>query len=83
MNSSFISLVRRDQSQGQLNGPVAVIIDSNNKLIVSDRDNHRTQIFNENGGWLLNIDGKGSGNHSSKYPWSLALDPQGNFHVSA
>ena len=27
--------------QGQFNWPVAVIIDSNNKLIVSDRNSHR------------------------------------------
>ena len=36
-----------------------------------------------NGGWLLTIDGKGSGNHSFQYPWGLALDPQGNIHVAA
>eukprot|EP00731_Ephydatia_muelleri_P034583 Em0066g21a len=68
--------------QGQLNCPVVVIIDSNNKLIVSDSGNHRIHIFNENGGWLLTIDGKGSGNHSFS-PWGLALDPQGNIHVAA
>ena len=62
---------------------MAVIIDSNNKLIVSDFNNHRIQIFNENGGWLLTIDGKDSGNHSFQYPWGLALDPQGNIHVAA
>ena len=69
--------------QGQFNRPLAVIIDSNNKLIVSDYKNHRIQIFNENGGWLLTIDGKCSGNHSFKSPWGLALDPQGNIHVAA
>ena len=68
--------------QGQFNGPRAVIIDSNNKLIVSDCDNHRIQIFNENGGWSLTIDGKGSGDHSFQCPWGLALDPQGNIHVA-
>eukprot|EP00731_Ephydatia_muelleri_P034039 Em0045g24a len=69
--------------QGQFNRPLAVIIDSNNKLIVSDHYNHRIQIFNENGGWLLTIDGNGTGNHSFQYPWGLALDPQGNIHVAA
>ena len=68
---------------GQFNCPVAVIIDSNNKLIVSDHNNHRILIFNEDGGWLLTIDGKGSGNRSFEYPWGLALDPQGNIHVAA
>eukprot|EP00731_Ephydatia_muelleri_P008167 Em0004g505a len=45
---------------GQFVRPLAVIIDSNNKLIVSD-----------------------SGNHCFEYPWGLALDPQGNIHVTA
>ena len=62
---------------------MADIIDSNNKLIVSDYNNHRMQIFNENGGWLLTIDGKGSANHSFQSPYDLALDPQGNIHVEA
>ena len=62
---------------------MGVIIDSNNKLIVSDYNNHRIQIFNENGGWLLTIDGHGLGNHSFQHPWGLALDPQGNIHVAA
>ena len=66
--------------QGEFHWPTGVIIDSNNKLIVSD---DRIQIFNENGGWLLTIDGKGSGNYDFKYPCGLALDPQGNIHVAA
>eukprot|EP00731_Ephydatia_muelleri_P034572 Em0066g10a len=74
---------QQGSGQGQFNFLVAVIIDSNNKLIVSDQSNHRIQIFNENGGWLLTVDGKGSGNHSFLYPWGLALDPQGNIHVAA
>ena len=44
--------------------------------------NHRIQIFNENGGWLLAIDGNGSGSHSVQSSWGLALDPQGNIHVA-
>ena len=74
---------QQGSGQGQFNFLVAVIIDSNNKLIVSDYNNHTIQIFNENGGWLLTIDGNGSGNHSFKSPWGLALDPQGNIHVAA
>eukprot|EP00731_Ephydatia_muelleri_P033413 Em0029g19a len=73
---------QQGSDQGQFKMPLAVIIDSNNKLIVSDYNNHRIQSFNENGGWLLTIDGKCSGNHSFKSPWGLALDPQGNIHVA-
>eukprot|EP00731_Ephydatia_muelleri_P034563 Em0066g1a len=74
---------QQGSGQGRFNCPVAVIIDSNNKLIVSDYSNHRIQIFNENGNWLSTIDGKGSDNHSFQYPWGLALDLQGNIHVAA
>ena len=54
---------QKASGQEQFNGPVAVTIDFNNKLIVSDCHNHRIQIFNENGGWLLTMDGKDSCNH--------------------
>ena len=74
---------QQGSDQGQFNSPMAVIIDSNNKLIVSDHYNYRIQIFNENGGWLLTIDGNGSGNHNFQSPFGLALDPQGNIHVAA
>ena len=74
---------KEGSGQGQFIRPLAVIIDSNKKLIVSDCDNRRIQIFNENGGWLLTIDVKGSGNHSFQSPWGLALEPQGNIHVAA
>ena len=38
--------------------------------------------YNEEGGWLLTIDGKGTGNSRFMYPEGLALDPQGNIHVA-
>ena len=65
---------QKGSSQVQLYCPRAVIVDSNNRLIVSDCGNHRIQIFNEGGGWLLTIYGDGKG--------TLALDPQGNIHAA-
>ena len=66
---------QQGSGQGQFNGPWGVIIDSNNKMIVSDYNNHRIQIFNENGGWLLTIDGKGSAiivfSLHGVLPWTL------------
>eukprot|EP00731_Ephydatia_muelleri_P008240 Em0004g578a len=83
-SGKFLHMFRQKGSgQGQFKRPLAVIVDSDNKLIVSDSDNQRIQIFSENGGWLLTIDGKGSCNHSFDSPWGLALDPQGNIHVAA
>ena len=72
---------QKGSGQGQFVEPQAVIVDSNNRWIVSDYGNNRIQIFNEDGGWLLTIDGKGTGNSSFRYPKGLALDPQGNINV--
>ena len=69
--------------QGKFNHPSGLIVDSNNKLIVSDCNNHRIQIFNENCCWLLSIEGYGTGINSFRFPYGLALDPQGNIHVAA
>ena len=38
------------------NWPDAVIVDSKNKLIISDRMSHVIHIYNRKGGWLLTID---------------------------
>ena len=69
--------------QGQFNCPSGVLVDSNiNRLIVSDCENHRIQILNEDGGWLLTISDNCSGNHTFRSPKGLALDPQGNIHIA-
>ena len=72
---------QKGSGQGEFDDLKAVIVDSNNRLIVSDYCNQGVQIFNEEGGWLLTIDGKGTGNSSFMWPRCLALDPQGNIHV--
>ena len=69
--------------RGQFNGPIAVVMDSNDRLIVSDWGNHRIQFLMTNGDWLSTIDGNGIGDHCFIHPWGLALDPQGNIHVAA
>ena len=66
---------QKGSGQGQFDGPLAVIVDSNNRLIVSDHRNHRIQIFNEDGSWLLTIDGKVSGNHCFFMPTGSCLRP--------
>ena len=77
----FHKFGQKGSGEGEFHHPRAVILNSNNRLIVSDFGNHRIQIFNEDGGWFFTIDGKGTGNSSFIYPWALALDSQGNIHV--
>ena len=72
---------QKGSGQGEFDDPKTVIVDSINRVIVSDYGNNRIQIFNEDGGWLLTIDGKGTDESSFECPSGLALDPQGNIHV--
>ena len=71
---------QQGSGEGQFDGPSAVIVDSNNRLIVADTDNHRIQILNDYGGWIwtINLD---IDDEMINYPLNLALDPQGNIHV--
>ena len=67
--------------RGEFDCPAAIIVDSNNRLIVPDCGNHRIQIFNQDGAWILTIDGKGTGKQSFGFIQDIALDPLGNIHV--
>ena len=69
--------------QGQFNGPLLVIDDHRDRMIVADTHNHRVVILDQNGTWLLTINGNVSGSHGFQSPYGLALDPQGNIHVAA
>ena len=69
--------------QGQFIFPHGVAVDSMNRVIVSDRDNNRVQVFSQDGDRLWTIDGTGSGDNCFQGPWGLSLDPQGNIHVAA
>ena len=69
--------------QGQFSGPTSVIVDHRDRLIVSDWRNHRVVMLDQNGSWLLTINGNVSGNLGFQYPTGLAFDPQGNIHVAA
>ena len=67
---------------GQLMQPVAVVVDSSDRLIVSDFETHHVQIFNQNGDYLFTIDGNGRAKNAFQQPWGLCLDLYGNIHVA-
>ena len=73
---------KKGSGQGEFNGPGGVLVDSKDRVIVSDSGNNRVQVFDPNGKWILTIDGSG-GNHPYKSPRGLALDSQGNIYVAA
>ena len=66
--------------QGQFNKPFSVIVDQRDRLIVADHWNHRVVLLDEAGTWLSTIE---DNDHPFKYPYGLALDPQGYIHVAA
>ena len=67
--------------QGQFMYPRGVVVDSKNRVIVSDGGNNRVQVFSQDGEWILTI--VGTGNNPFKAPWGLSLDPQRCIHVAA
>ena len=73
----------KGSGQGQFNGPWEVIIDSANRVIISDSDNNRVEVFNQSGDWLMTLDGNGLGESAFSDPRGLALDSQGNIYVVA
>ncbi|KAL5510526.1 hypothetical protein EMCRGX_G006086 [Ephydatia muelleri] len=67
----------------QFQFPASVIVDQRDMLIVSDTINDRVVLLDQAGTWLLTIDGNVPGSRGFQYPFSVALDPQGNIHVAA
>eukprot|EP00731_Ephydatia_muelleri_P028889 Em0020g533a len=74
---------QRRSGLGQFQNPVSVIVDQRDRLIVSDSRNHRVVLFDQAGTWLLTINGNFPGSHGFLNPYGVALDPQGNIHVTA
>ena len=70
---------KEGSGQGEFMGASGVLVDSKDRVIASDRDNSRVQIFNQIGGWLLTLDG----DTAYRWPVGLALDSQENIHVAA
>ena len=47
----------KGSDQGQFNGPWNIIVDAKDRMIFSDREDNRVQVFNQDGVWLFTIDG--------------------------
>ena len=64
---------KEGSDQGQFRHLWSVVIDSKNRVIVSDGSNHRVQIFSQDGDWLLTI--VGTGNKFFQLPLGSILRP--------
>ncbi|KAK6057673.1 NHL repeat protein [Cooperia oncophora] len=62
--------------------PAAGIATFKNKLIVSDRYNHRVCIFDNDGTYLNSFGGHGQSNGKFNNPWGVAVDELGTIYVA-
>ncbi|PIO69616.1 zinc finger, C3HC4 type [Teladorsagia circumcincta] len=67
--------------RGQLDS-AAGIATFKNKLIVSDRYNHRVCIFDNDGTYLNSFGGHGQSNGKFNNPWGVAVDELGTIYVA-
>lgn len=62
--------------QGQLEHPHYIAVSSTNRVVVSDCNNHRIQIFDVNGKVLSAFGTEGSGEGQFKFPRYVSISIQ-------
>ena len=67
---------------GQFKRPAGIVVDETGNVYVSDRGNHRMQVFDSNGRFLRKWGSKGGGDGQFQYPESVAVDGAGNVYVA-
>ena len=73
----------RGAGDGQFDQPCGVAFDGEGNLVVSDRLNHRIQVFRYiDGVHLRTIGSRGAGNGQLNCPWGIAFDGAGHIMVS-
>ena len=74
---SFISTFGSgEQGEGQFSSPRGICIDPEGKVFISDYNNNRIQVFNEDNSFAYSFP-------CQQAPWGLTFDHQGRLHVVA
>ncbi|XP_019636630.1 PREDICTED: tripartite motif-containing protein 3-like [Branchiostoma belcheri] len=70
------------QQQG-MKGPQYITVDREGNILVSDKDNHRVFVYSfEDGQFLFQFGGRGSGEGRLKHPHGICTDRTGNIIVA-
>ncbi len=73
----------RDTSgDGELNGPMGLAFDRDDRMYVSDSCNHRVQVFTREGEFLGKWGSLGSGEGKFNLPWGITVDKEGCVYVA-
>ena len=67
--------------EGQLIWPVAMAMDSQDSMYVTDEQNHRVTVYNSSGVFLRQWGGAGSGDGEVQGPSGIAIDSKDNVYV--
>lgn len=67
---------------GQFDRPAGITTNTLNNIIVADKDNHRVQVFDENGVFLFKFGERGRPNGMFNYPWGVACNSLNHIAVS-
>lgn len=68
------------QGNGQLLFPNAAVADSQGRIIISDGNNGRLSVWNDQGGFLFHF-GSGNGDGALSLPRGMAIDGRDRLHV--
>jgi len=63
-------------------GPNDVAVDSSGNVYVADTGNHRIQIYNSSGSYVITLGNYGSGDYQFDAPYGVAVDRSGNIYVA-
>jgi len=74
MHKPVLTFESEGCADGQLSGPFAVCTNDRGDFLIADSRNHRIQVFDNRGRFLLKFDTKGSGQGQLNTPCGLAID---------
>jgi DNA-binding beta-propeller fold protein YncE len=67
---------------GQFRTPIDIAIDSYNNVYVSDKDNQRIQVFDNNGTYITQFGNSGTASELIHDPVGIAINSQGAVYVA-